>query len=264
MKIKSGGVISDINEISKLNVTCKDTRLVYILNGRIKTGEREAFSGESFFIRKNQTFECESDSGLICAWFGFEGEKDGFSFEKSFACADIEKAEKLVSLLCADGTWQSVNEEYDKSAANMLLALLVCENHDAGSVGNKYVDMAKRYIDENCGEYIKVEDVAEKFGVDRKYLRNLFFKYLGISTKDYLTKVRIEKAKELLSQNSVAVGEIASAVGYTDALAFSKIFKKHVGVSPSDYRNGVADNKFEENAEETPKPQKEDIKYFLL
>lgn len=264
MKIKNGGIISEETKLFKLNMTCPDTRLVYILNGKIKWEDREICSGESFFILKNQAFECETDGDLICAWFGLEDEKVSFSNEKTFACTDVKKAEQLVSLLCPNGAWQSVNEAYDKSAANMLIALLTYDNETVGSVGNKHVDMAKRYIDENYGNQIKVEDIADSIGVDRKYLRNLFFKYLGISTKDYLTEVRIEKAKELLSQSSVAVGEIASAVGYPDALAFSKMFKKHVGVAPSDYRNGITAEEPEENPKEMPKNKKEDIKYFLL
>ena len=137
------------------------------------------------------------------------------------------------------------------------------------SSGNKHVDMAKRYIDRNYASPIKVEDIAEEIGVDRKYLRNLFFKYFSVSTKDYITGVRMEKAKELLADKSLAVNEIALAVGYSDALGFSKIFKKHTGVSPSEYRNdpdsaSAGTAVVGKSAKPEESAPKEDIKYFLL
>ena len=263
MKIKNGRIISENTGVSILASACPDIRLVYILNGKIIQGERELFSGDCFFVDKNETLDYEADGEACLAWFSFDGEDNSFTLGRPLACADTEKAEQLINLLCPQGTWQSVNDAFDKSAANMLISLLAYGNETVGSVGNKYVDMAKRYIDINYSKQIKVEDIADNIGVDRKYLRNLFFKYLGVSTKDYLTDVRIEKAKEMLAQSSVAVGEIALAVGYSDALAFSKLFKKHVGVSPSEYRNGVVDDAAEEDVK-VYTPKKEDIKYFLL
>lgn len=273
MKIKSGGIISGQTIVSTLGEVCRDNRLVYVLDGEIKADELEFCRGESFLIAKNKGADIEVKDGAKCAWFGIAlGVGESIALENPSAVSDESKAEQLVSLLCPNLEWQSFNEAYDEAAAKMLLALLAPENGALDAVGNTHVDMAKRYICENYGKPIKVEDIAESLGVDRKYLRNLFFRYLGVSTKDYLTEYRIEKAKEMLSQNSVAVNEIAAAVGYPDALGFSKIFKKHVGVSPSEYRSGTftaepaenTEKAIDKKQEEAPKPKKEDIKYFLL
>ena len=106
---------------------------------------------------------------------------------------------------------------------------------------------------------------------------------MGMSTKDYLTAVRIENAKILLMEKDTPVCDVAQAVGYPDALAFSKLFKKYVGVSPSEFRgsDNKASNitekkqssdkpkKIEKSAvkktEKTEAPKKkEDIKVYLL
>jgi len=81
-----------------------------------------------------------------------------------------------------------------------------------------------------------VEGLAEELRVDRRYLRNLFVRYRGVSTKEYLTRYRLSRACELLRHAPLSVGEIAAEVGYPDALTFSRLFKKHIGVSPAKYR----------------------------
>lgn len=54
---------------------------------------------------------------------------------------------------------------------------------------------------------------------------------------EYLTAYRIERAVELLQQTDIPVREIAVRVGYTDANYFTKVFKRHLGVTPTEYRN---------------------------
>ena len=76
--------------------------------------------------------------------------------------------------------------------------------------------------------------------------------------------LRIEKAKELLLESDLSVCDVSLAVGYSDALGFSKIFKKYVGVSPTEYKTGEAPVKREKPAREIEEAPKEDIKYFLL
>ncbi|MGN0242538.1 MAG: helix-turn-helix domain-containing protein [Lachnospiraceae bacterium] len=63
-----------------------------------------------------------------------------------------------------------------------------------------------------------------------------FTNYTGISPRQYITNIRIEKAKSLLANNDFTIAEIAGFVGYQDALYFSRIFKKETGYSPSQYR----------------------------
>ena len=59
---------------------------------------------------------------------------------------------------------------------------------------------------------------------------------MGCSPQEYLVRLRIDKAKSLLERTDLSINDVANAVGYTDQMAFSKIFKQNCGLSPRSYR----------------------------
>ncbi|MBQ3179079.1 MAG: helix-turn-helix transcriptional regulator [Clostridia bacterium] len=83
---------------------------------------------------------------------------------------------------------------------------------------------------------ISIEDLAQRFYLSRPYIRNLFVKYENMSPKQYLQKIRMERAAEMLLQTRYDVSLIAQSVGYSDQFTFSKMFKQHHGVSPAGFR----------------------------
>ena len=76
-------------------------------------------------------------------------------------------------------------------------------------------------------------------GVNRSYLSSTFKRLTGYSPTDYLIMVRMEKAKSLLTKTNYSIGQIAAEVGYTDQLAFSRMFKRRFGESPRKYREDI-------------------------
>lgn len=100
----------------------------------------------------------------------------------------------------------------------------------------RYLDMALAYMDEHLDENIRINDIATHIGIDRGYLTAIFQKALSLSPKEYLVHYRVNRACMLLRDPERKISEVARAVGYDDALAFSKIFKKYKGISPSVYR----------------------------
>lgn len=86
------------------------------------------------------------------------------------------------------------------------------------------------------GKPFQVIDIAKNMGISDRYLYNLFIKYVGISPKEYINNAKIEYAEKLLKNSRSSIAEIATSVGYEDALAFSRFFSKKKGVSPSEYR----------------------------
>jgi two-component system response regulator YesN len=82
-----------------------------------------------------------------------------------------------------------------------------------------------------------VQKVAEGLRISASYLSKLAKRYLHASFVDYLTDYRLERAKDLLGTTSLMTYEIAERVGYSDARYFSSIFKKRLGITPSEYRN---------------------------
>lgn len=72
--------------------------------------------------------------------------------------------------------------------------------------------------------------------VSPTYLSRIFTQEKGVGIQEYLTDLRLRKAKELLAQTNDRVYEIAIKVGYSDAVYFNKVFKKHTGKTPKEYR----------------------------
>lgn len=100
----------------------------------------------------------------------------------------------------------------------------------------EYIHKAIEYIEMNYSRNITVKDIAEHVGLNRSYFSSLFKNSLNISPQNFLIQYRVNKACELLKQNSnLRIADISRSVGYTDQLAFSKTFKKVKGYAPSEY-----------------------------
>ena len=95
---------------------------------------------------------------------------------------------------------------------------------------------AKHYIQQHYQEALRLEDVSSAVGFNATYFSTLFKKETGQNFMDYLTELRISKAKELLCGEELSVQDVAEQVGYRDLKYFSRLFKKLTGVSPSDYK----------------------------
>ena len=77
-------------------------------------------------------------------------------------------------------------------------------------------------------------------GIDRRYLSRIFLRETGMTPKEYLVRIRLSRAADLLENSSCTVTETARSVGYDDVYNFSKIFKKKYGISPAYYRQQTA------------------------
>ncbi len=108
------------------------------------------------------------------------------------------------------------------------------------SVRENHVRECERLIEQRYHkEDTSVQLIAEKLHLSRAYLRNIFVEFRGIPPQTYLLDFRMKHAAELLLFSDSSVGDVASSVGYADQFQFSKLFKKHFGISPTAYRNKV-------------------------
>ena len=117
------------------------------------------------------------------------------------------------------------------------------------SLCNRLIDKSKKtpvvievqkYINRNYhNEDLSISEIANNLGVSQTYLARLFKRELGMNFVDYLTNVRIKNAIILMRDPSLKLYEIAELIGYSTQHYFSNIFKKHVGISPQDYKLGV-------------------------
>ena len=95
----------------------------------------------------------------------------------------------------------------------------------------------KVWVTDNYASKIKINELADYVGVNRSYLASSFKRATGYSPKEYLICLRMEKAKSLLEKTDMPVNAVANSVGYTDQLAFSRMFKEYAGISPKAFRD---------------------------
>ncbi len=108
----------------------------------------------------------------------------------------------------------------------------------ADSAASSYiVKNAVAYIEEHYQEKLKLSDVADQVYVSQWHLSKLMNRYQGQNFSEILNGIRINKAKELLKDPSLRIGDIADEVGFLDMAHFSRVFKKLVGISANEYRN---------------------------
>lgn len=123
----------------------------------------------------------------------------------------------------------------------------VLKNDEAEALSNEQLmQELDHYMQEHLIEPLSLKDLSRRFGLVAPYLSKLFKAYKGLSPTEYIRELRLKNAKAMLRENpSLLVKDIAANLGYQNPLYFSRIFKKHVGVYPSDYRNAYAQGKKE-------------------
>jgi AraC-like DNA-binding protein/DNA-binding NarL/FixJ family response regulator len=95
-------------------------------------------------------------------------------------------------------------------------------------------------IDTHFNEYLTLELFGMNYGINVSYLSILFKAVMGVNFQEYLSQVRIRKAKEFLASGRFKVGEVAEKTGYTSRFYFSKAFKKIEGLTPSEFMGTVS------------------------
>lgn len=93
------------------------------------------------------------------------------------------------------------------------------------------------YIESNYAKDIYLENIANEIGLSAKYVSRMFKETTGTSITDYISLIRMAKAKELLTETDLKVNEIADRIGMNSRTTFLRMFKKHEGISPIDYRH---------------------------
>jgi two-component system response regulator YesN len=99
-----------------------------------------------------------------------------------------------------------------------------------------WADKGKQIIDQNYARLNGVGDVCNELDLSPSRFRDVFYSAFGITPKLYLNKIRIEHSISLLMNTQNNIREIGMIVGFKERSAFERIFKKLVGLTPSDYR----------------------------
>ena len=101
-----------------------------------------------------------------------------------------------------------------------------------------YARQGAVFIQQNYSRSVTVEQIARQTGVSRSYLYRAFQTAFGCSPSEYLTRYRIQRAAQLLRHSALPVGTVATSAGFEDPFYFSRVFRREMGVSPTEYRAG--------------------------
>ena len=234
----------------KITIICPSIWIHYVVGGRGYYNGEAVTAGQAFIVYKNDICEYfpDKEDPWTYVWIRLEGDDDEKLLQRCglphlSSVFSFSYTERIVSLaeVTFDGELLALSSRiYGEAVAKMILSLHGDGRDVAPYVKDVgWVDRAKDYIAANYHRRLKVEDIAEALYIDRQYLRNLFVKHMGISTKAYLDNYRMMRAAELLELKERSVYIVALSVGYTDALAFSKAFRKHFGMPPSKYASRI-------------------------
>ncbi len=138
------------------------------------------------------------------------------------------------------------SEDYlrDMKIYQHLLSLLTLLMEDSWHPENSHRNSPKKenliklreYLDDHYLEHISLDELAEKFYINKFYLTRIFKEQFGISINSYITSLKITHAKQLLRFTQLSASEIAEQCGMADANYFSRTFKKIEGITPSQFR----------------------------
>lgn len=246
---------SDVNVIIAGKHTCppshsfgpyvRDYFLIhYILEGKgsFKNchGEYRLCKNDGFLIYPDEVtyYEADSKEPWEYVWIGFRGNKSIELLENigltqknpifhSYSCFEVFKEiEKCNNIECD-------KQLHILSLLYRFFSMMTRKQNDSPKT---YASKAVSYISSNISDKLRVADISALLGIDRKYFCQVFKDEYKISPQQYILNKRIEMAKSLLSDTNLSIKEISMSVGYSDQLSFSKIFKKHTGYSPYEYK----------------------------
>lgn len=235
----------------------------------LQEGDREISlsAGDLFCKFKGHSYAYHRDPGcsiLTLSWIAFDGPgaetalaEGGFSPLRPYARkrygAALGSAMNELLRLMREGASAPARHDSGgdslrhglsmQSALLRFLSELVPEDQPEQRASSmNWVKQSVRYIELHAAEGLTVEQLASLAGVNRSYFSTAFSEQVGLSPLQYMTKVRMAKATEMLAETTATVTEIAYSLGYASPFAFTRAFARHHGKPPSDYRRRLESN----------------------
>jgi len=141
-----------------------------------------------------------------------------------------------------------IEEDYGKALSLAVAKELVIFYHRPGgqkqfsdllqaqSLSNDRISLVCTYIHENLAAELTVTLLAEKVSMSPRNFSRLFTEQLKLSPGKYVQQARIDRAKHLLEQGQLSISQVGDKVGINSIAVFSRLFKKHLAISPNDYK----------------------------
>lgn len=229
-----------------------DFYMIYLYKGELElqTGEtvRVIHAGQMIFFAPHTPYRYRKtdDTEMDYLWVHFTGfgalqlmEKCGFAAGK---LCEIGVCEEVV-LAFSELFEEFIRNDFcaDSACAAKACCLFVLLARLAARCGNRKEALrsfqaSKEYMHRNFASEICISELARMENLSLSRYRAAFREHTGLSPSEYLVGLRMRNACTMLEQTDLSVQEVAQASGYEDSLYFSRIFRKNIGLSPSQYR----------------------------
>ncbi len=221
-------------------------RIWYVKKGtaEIKTiyGKTQLKEGKGYFFPIYTIMSAAYSDFLTHSYIDFLPNGDFFSFfdTKPYIANNAQLVSTLLEYL--KDNHEKDNDSSQFFCSSMIFSALACffDETKEFTTDSVYANI-KSYIDSHfCDANIRIQTLAKKFNFSIQHFDRLFKKNQNISPKNYIINKRIIKAQSLLKGTDKSVRAISEECGFEDALYFSKVFKKILGMSPLNFRKNNA------------------------
>ncbi|RCW74798.1 AraC family transcriptional regulator [Saliterribacillus persicus] len=233
-------------------------QLLYVLEGDgkiILNGKSDSFSLDHVaMITPNCSHAILSDNRLTILVLAFDDERIDPMYKKDLLDKQFKNT-KLLELSPFDSSavrhilrtmlYETSNEGPMKEAAiriylsELLLKLARSEDQtDSVDANSLRAERLKKFIDSHYFEFMRAEDLAQKLQMSTRHMNNIFKENYHLTPMQYLTHVRVELAKKLLTESDKDIASICFEVGFESVSTFYRSFKQATSISPHKFRTG--------------------------
>lgn len=206
-------------------------------------------SREAFCIPRNKKhrYYASEQNPWSIFWVHFKGENTGYYplEERQVIQINSRHAENRIITLF-DVLFRVLERNYTMGNfiyISQVLALILSEIYfrekvDEVSDQSRHITAMVRYMYKHMNQHLTLEDLCRDFELSKSYINASFKKYANRAPIDFFINLKMQEACKLLKSTDLYIVEISQELGYDDQYYFSRIFKKVIGVSPKEYRNG--------------------------
>ena len=228
-------------DIMKASTILKAHRLLICLDGNGTL----AADGSLFTIRRGsiifffcgEAFSLKSGKNLIYEYIDFDGSRA----DELFRRFDVTPLSRLYEgFEGAIPLWQeSLIRSNDKTlslAAESIVLYTFSRLYESGEAENGLISQIMQITEENFSDSeLNVTKIATELSYNPKYISHMFKEKTGVGYSEYLRTVRLKYATTLFDRGIDSVKNVALLSGFSDSLYFSNVFKRHIGMSPTQY-----------------------------
>lgn len=232
--------------------------LHFILQGQLEFQEgdlkitlikNDAFC--AFPSRNHQYSHVPSEQPLRLMWVAFDGTQSMSLLQQIGITPEHPYQRKVLSISAIHAMQRITSEVRNKQKETLQTisamyelfhSMIEAVEPDQSSLNSikQLIEKGKQYMDLHLDENLQIQDIANLLYIHRSQFTKYFQQQLGMSPKKYTQKLKMEKAKNILSETTFSITEIALTLGYPDLYSFTRAFKNYHGVSPTTFKSSIS------------------------